>query len=414
VTAFAKSADGNKTATLATLFAAVFIALLGLGIVVPLLPVYADNLGASGTMIGLMIAGFSVSRGVLQPFIGGWSDRHGRKWFLVAGLLVYAVVGFSFTLAASVEHLVIIRIFHGVGSAMIVPIAMSYVAGYAPEGQEGRYMGMLNIALFSGIGFGPVIGGVFKDTLGFDSAFYAMSVAATLSMILVIVMLPPDTNSADRAATPPILTTMRRMSHNVRLLGVLVSRMSTMFIMVPLMAFLPLLMGRFMDASGTEIGIVIAARTLVNAVLQVPFGQLVDRVSRITTLVVGTLVVAVATTAIPFVESFPGLILLFAVIGTGEALIWPTLGALATEEGREYGHGAMMGVFSMAMSVGILGGSLGSGVVVDTIGLKYTFPIIASVLVVSTVASVLMIRTPARGAPQPRQVDIDVVATLER
>ncbi|MCI0820193.1 MAG: MFS transporter, partial [Chloroflexi bacterium] len=86
-------ADGRRTATLATLFLAVFIALLGLGIVIPLLPIYADGLGASGIMIGLMVAGFSISRGVLQPLVGSMSDKHGRKRFLVAGLLIYSVVG---------------------------------------------------------------------------------------------------------------------------------------------------------------------------------------------------------------------------------------------------------------------------------------------------------------------------------
>lgn len=412
MTSSAATADGNKTVTLATLFAAVFIALLGLGIVIPLLPVYADSLGASGTMIGLMVAGFSITRGVLQPFIGGWSDRHGRKWFLVAGLFVYSIVGFSFTLATTIEHLVIIRIFHGVGSAMIVPIAMSYVAGYAPEGQEGRYMGMLNIALFSGIGTGPVIGGVFRDTLGFDSAFYAMTALAAVALLLVVVMLPADIHDENRAATPPILKTMRRMAGNVRVMGVLLSRMSTMFIMVPLMAFLPLLMAEFMDASGVEIGIVIAARTLVNAVLQIPFGRLVDRMSRVTTLLTGSLVVIAATTAIPLVENFPALILLFVVIGSGEALVWPTLGALATEEGREYGHGAMMGVFSMAMSVGILAGSLTSGIAADLLGLKYAFPIIAGVLLVLTLASVAMIRAPVRDTS--KSVPVEPLAGFER
>jgi MFS family permease len=195
-----------------------------------------------------------------------------------------------------------------------------------------------------------------------------------------------------------MLETMRRMAGNVRLMGVLLSRMSTMFIMVPLMAFLPLLMTDFMDASGTQIGIVIAGRTLVNAILQIPFGTLVDRMDKTTTLVTGSLIVVAATSVIPFVESFPGLIAVFVVIGSGEALVWPTLGALATEEGREYGHGAMMGVFNMAMSAGILFGSLTGGVAVDTLGLKYTFPIIAAILAGATFVSAAMIRSPSRAA----------------
>ncbi|MCH8815411.1 MAG: MFS transporter [Chloroflexi bacterium] len=381
---------------------AMFISLLGLGIVVPLLPIYAEDLGASGIAIGLMIAGFSISRGVLQPFMGGLSDRHGRKRFMIAGLFVYSLVGLAFPLATTVEHLVIIRIAHGVGSAMITPIAMSYVGDLTPPNQEGRYMGMFNIAIFSGIGFGPIIGGVFRDSLGFDSAFYAMTVLSAMSLALLLVVLPSDHETENRRTAPPILTTMRRMSHNVRLMGVLLSRMSTMVIVVPTFAFLPILMTRFMDSSGTEIGVVIAARTLTNAALQVPAGRIVDSANKVNTLVMGSLVVVASTFVIPFADTFVQLILIFVVMGAGEAFVAPTLGAFAMIEGRVYGQGAMMGVFNMSMSGGILVGSLGAGVLVDSFGVEYAFPAVALVLLVSTVISAAMIR--AGSEPDPDAV----------
>lgn len=381
---------------------AMFISLLGLGIVVPLLPIYAENLGASGIAIGLMIAGFSISRGVLQPFMGGLSDRHGRKRFMIVGLFVYSLVGMSFPLATTVEHLVLIRIVHGVGSAMIAPIAMSYVGDLAPPEQEGRYMGMFNIALFSGIGFGPIIGGVFRDSLGFDSAFYAMTALSAVALALLLVALPSDHEAEHRRTAPPILTTMRRMSHNVRVMGVLLSRMSTMVIVVPTFAFLPILMTRFMDSSGTEIGIVIAARTLTNAALQVPAGRIVDSANKVNTLVIGSLVVVASTFVIPFADTFVQLILIFVVMGAGEAFVAPTLGAFAMIEGRVYGQGAMMGVFNMSMSGGILIGSLGAGVMVDSFGVEYAFPAVALALLISTIVSAAMIR--AGSEPEPDAV----------
>lgn len=176
---------------LVTLLLALFIALLGVGIIAPIIPIYAMDLGATGITLGLMIAAFSISRGVLQPIVGSLSDRQGRKRFLVVGLLIYAVVGVTYTLATSVEHLILIRLFHGVGSAMIVPIVMAYIGDMAPQGQEGKYMGMLNIALFADIGGGPMLGGVFRDTIGINSAFYAMSALTAASLGLVLALLPP-------------------------------------------------------------------------------------------------------------------------------------------------------------------------------------------------------------------------------
>jgi DHA1 family multidrug resistance protein-like MFS transporter len=375
---------------------AMFISLLGLGIVIPLLPVYAENLGAGGVAIGLMVAGFSISRGLLQPLIGGLSDKHGRKQFLIGGLLVYAIVGLLFPLATSVEHLVLIRILHGVGAAMIAPIAMSYIGDLAPPEEEGRYMGIFNIALFSGIGLGPVVGGVFKDSFGFNSAFYSMAAASAVALALLLVMLPSEAGET-RPPRPPILTTMRRMMHSSRVMGVLLSRMSTMVIVVPTFAFLPILMTDIMDASGTQIGIVIASRTLVNATLQVPAGRVVDRSDKVNTLVVSSLVVVAAATSIAFANTFWQLILIFLILGAAEAFIWPTLGALAMIEGRTYGQGSMMGVFNMSMSAGIFVGSIGAGLMVDTAGIRWVFPAVASALLVATIVSAAMIRA----APPP-------------
>ena len=401
--------------TLAALLMAMFISLLGLGIVVPLLPIYAEDLGASGIAIGLMIAGFSISRGVLQPFMGGLSDRHGRKRFMIAGLSLYAFIGLLFPLANSVEHLVIIRIVHGVGSAMITPIAMSYVGDLAPPDQEGRYMGMFNIALFSGIGFGPIIGGIFRDTLGFDSAFYAMSALSALSLVLLLVALPSDHGAKGGRDTPSILTTMRRMSRNVRVMGVLLSRMSTMVIVVPTFAFLPILMTRFMDSSGAEIGLVIAARTLTNAALQVPAGRIVDRANKVNVLVIGSLVVVASTFVIPFADTFTQLIIIFIVMGAGEAFVAPTLGAFAILEGRVYGQGAMMGVFNMSMSAGILVGSLAAGLLVDSYGVEYAFPFVAVALLISTIISALMIKAGSDHESEPGlPASGDGVASMSR
>ena len=78
---------------LITLLLSIFIALLGIGIIIPVMPVFAAELGAGGVSLGMIIAAFSISRGVLQPVVGSLSDRWGRKGFLVAGLFIYGLVG---------------------------------------------------------------------------------------------------------------------------------------------------------------------------------------------------------------------------------------------------------------------------------------------------------------------------------
>ncbi len=374
------------------LLLAIFIALVGIGIIAPVMPLYASSLGASGMSLGLIVAGFSLSRGILQPFVGGFADRYGKKRFLIAGLFVYAVVGCLFTWASAVSHLVLIRIFHGVGSAMIVPIAMAYVGEMAPRGEEGRYMGLLNIALFSGIGGGPILGGVFLDIWGMNSAFWVMAGLSFISMILVSFFLPEQGSSIDTSARK-FGATFAAMTRNRRVMGILLSRMATMLIMVPSMAFLPLLMTEFMDASGLKIGMVVASRTLVTAVLQIPFGKWVDRGNKVLLLLWGTCLVSLTMFLVPLAGNFFHLVGLFAVMGVGEAIVWPVLGAMASEEGRIYGQGSMMGVFNLAMSAGVFFGAVVSGLLMDFLGLAWVFYLVAVFLLLSTVCSTLMIKS---------------------
>jgi len=391
--------------TLVILLLALFIAVLGVGIIGPIIPIYATDLGATGVTLGLMIAAFSISRTALQPVVGSQSDRHGRKRFLVAGLSLYAVMGLTYTLATSVEHLILIRLFHGVGSAMIMPIAMAYIGDLTPHGQEGRYMGMLNIALFAGISGGPILGGVFRDTIGINPAFYTMSALTAASLALILILLPPQRSDRERQSAPGLLTTLRRMLRNNRVVGMLLPRIGTMIVMIPTMGFLPILMDKSMGATGIEIGIVIAARTIVTAGLQFPFGKLADRYSKVVLILTGCLIISAGVFLMPFAADFLQLVWLSVLIGIGEALIWPTLGAIAVEEGHQYGQGSMMGVFNMAMSLGVLIGSLVAGSLMDLIGLEYAFYVTAIILAASAVAGGLLIAR--RGPDQKEGVSTD-------
>ncbi len=381
---------------LAVLLLSVMIALLGIGIIVPVMPVFAVSLGAGGLALGSIIAAFSITRTVLQPVVGNLSDRWGRKGFLVSGLLIYSVVGLILPEATTVFNLIVIRSLHGVGSAMIVPVAMAYVGEMAPLGQEGRYMGMLNIAIFTGIGGGPLLGGVFTDIWGMAAAFYAMSGLSFLALLLILFQMPSLADRQVRRKPPPIFSAMASMLADCRTSGILLARMSTMIIMVPTMAFLPLLMNEWFAASGKQIGAVIACRTLVNALLQTPGGRMADRGNKIGLLTTGCLVISVVICLVPLAQGFWWLLFLFVVLGLGEAIIWPVLGALATQEGRRYGQGTMMGIYSLAMSSGVFLGAIVAGISMDQFGLRWAFVINGVIVLVLSMAAVGLIRKGGR------------------
>ncbi|MCF8114457.1 MAG: MFS transporter [Desulfotignum sp.] len=384
-----------------TILSAIFIVFVGMGIIAPILPIYAEELGATGFALGVIMAAYAVSGGLLQPFVGSLSDRHGKKGFLTAGLIMFGLTGYIYTIVNSVGQLVLVRFFHGAGSALIFPIAMAYIIEASAEDTVGKYMGWFNIAIFAGIGAGPVLGGFFLDLLGKNAGFYAMAVLSFISAALVIAILPGRDPASVTQRPVRIFDVFRLMMHSRRVMGILLARMATMIIMVPTFAFLPLLMTRQMGASGSEIGMVIASRTLVNAVLQVPFGKLADTRNQNRLLLAGTLLIGVTIFCVPFTTGFVPLLLLFAVIGLGEAISWPAMGALAAKEGKKFGQGSMMGVFNMAMNLGVFIGAMGVGALVDLFSIAWAFYAVGICLIVCAAASAAMIRHKSNPTGKP-------------
>ena len=376
---------------LVTVVLAVFIALLGIGIIIPVLPLWATELGATGFTLGVITAVFSVSRGLCQPLVGSLSDRWGRKGFLITGLFIYGLVGLLVPLAESVGQLVFIRLFQGVGAAMVVPVAMAYASMLAPPGEEGRSMSTINIAIFCGIGAGPVLGGLFADAFGLASVFYVMAGLCFVAFLLVVRNLPAC-SSLDRPSRDGLLRSVGRMLRRRRTVGILLARFATVLMMVPTMAFLPLMMADWPGSGSVQAGVVIAGRTVMNAVLQAPFGRLTDRCDKVRLLVAGCVCMSVAIWMVPEMTGFATMLGVYLFLGFGEAVLWPVLGAWAAEEGRtHFGHGTMMGVFILAMSAGVFTGAMLAGLSMDSWGMRHAFHLTAAaVLVLPLVAAVLI------------------------
>src|SRR6056297_1732315 len=178
------------------LFFSIFATLIGVGIVVPLLPVYARDLGASGLYIAFIFGGFSLTRTFFLPWFGRWSDKRGRKPFICAGLLGYFLVAVAFVMARNLETLVAIRIIQGVASAMIMPVVQAYVGDITPWGREGMAMGMFNMSVFLGLSVGPLFGGVIKDCLSLQVAFAFMGALAFTAFCLAFFFLPPPSRES--------------------------------------------------------------------------------------------------------------------------------------------------------------------------------------------------------------------------
>ena len=184
--------DRSSSGVLFLLSASVGVAMIGLGIIWPIIPVYAVQLGAGGFLVGLIIAAFNVSRTIFNPLAGRISDKLGRKKFIVIGLFSYAVISVLYVWSDQAKALIFVRFFHGMTSVLVVPIAMALAADIAPPKKLGLYMGTLNMSVMLGLGIGPVLGGMIRDLFGMNAAFYSMGGLAFLTGVLVMAFIPPE------------------------------------------------------------------------------------------------------------------------------------------------------------------------------------------------------------------------------
>jgi DHA1 family multidrug resistance protein-like MFS transporter len=361
---------------LQALLVSIFVAMLGLGIVGPIMPLYAENLGATFTQIGLLSSAWSIARFIFSAPAGRLSDTVSRKKVIMGGLLAYAIVSLLYVIAWDFNSLLTFRFLHGIGSAATMPVAMAYAAELAPQGQEGKYMGTLNLAMFGGMGLGPLIGGSLTDMFSLEAPFYVMCGMTAFSLVLVLVFLPEAQSNIERTNKPR--PSLKKVLSNKVLLASFVFRAVNALGRGAIMGFLTIFMTTAVAEGGmalsvTAAGWVLSIGQLSNAALQQPCGKLADRYNKNILIIVGGLISAIGMALFPFSKTFIHILGARLLFSMGSALMTPALSAIAAIEGRVYGVGTTMSVLQSAMSLGMMGGPLLSGILADMFSLTPIF-----------------------------------------
>ncbi len=359
---------------------AVFSSMLGVGIIAPLLPLYAKNMGATGIWLGVIFAGFSISRAIFMPIFGRLSDRNGRKLFICTGLGIYAIISLGYIWADNVSQLILVRLIQGAAAGMIMPIAQAYVGDISPEGEEGKWMGYFQAAFFTGFGFGPLMGGVLTDHFGMNIAFSAMGGLNLLAFLIAALFLPEIRQKKMASSVP----SFKEMSASGMVKGLFSFRLTFSLGRGAFACFLPIFAAMYIGLSPTLIGVLLAVEILLLALLQVYSGNIADRFNRKAMVVVGSLINLTFLGLVPFTHNFWQLLGLCALQGLGGAISMPASSALTVEEGRKFGMGSTIAIFTMAMSIGMAIGPLLGGVINDFVNINSVFYFGASAGLIGT------------------------------
>lgn len=197
----------KKRGAILILMLNLFLVFTGIGLIIPIMPKYMDNLGITGSTVGLLVAAFSLTQLLFSPLAGRLSDQFGRKKMIVSGMVLFAFSEALFGLASDTVLLFLARMLGGISAAMIMPAVMAYAADVTTNEERAAGMGYINASITTGFIIGPGIGGYISEfgiRVPFYSAAAAGLAAACITLFVLKESLPERKEEGTEAQKPQV------------------------------------------------------------------------------------------------------------------------------------------------------------------------------------------------------------------
>ncbi len=381
---FLKNSKAIQTASLGIIFLVVCIDLIGFGMVLPLLPIYAKSFGASPLAIGLLAVSFSITQFIFNPVWGALSDHYGRRPILLLSLMGATIFYALFGWAPSLMWLFVARTCAGIFAGNI-SAAMAYVADITSKENRAKGMGLIGAAFAIGFVVGPAVGG-FLSKYSYSMPGYAAACLSFTALILAIFKLPESLKPENRkrgvalsydGIIRPIRVNMKRPAVArpmlVYFLGILAfACMQITF---------PLYMLETLGYDVMETGYLFAFVGIVVMVFQ---GSLVGRLSNMfgegPLALIGIALNMFGLLLLPVANTLTLLLLVLTIFGIGVGLNNPTLSSLISLGSDESEQGAVMGVSRSLNTFARILGPLWGGWSYGALGMVWTYWFAAIVL----------------------------------
>ena len=361
------------------LFAVMFLVMVGFGIIIPVLPFYAENIGASPTQLGFLMAVYSLMQLLFAPIWGRISDRIGRKPVILIGILGLSLSFYLMGISTSLWMLFVARIIGGILSSANMPTVMAYVADITSLEDRGKGMGVVGAATGLGFVFGPALGGVFSK-ISLSMPFYVAGVTSLLTFFLVLFLLKESLPKENRGQNHKEQTSVwNELNGSQSILFYL-----QLFISLSLSgleATFAYFAAKVAGIGTVELGYIFMIMGLASAIVQ---GGLVGRMTKKFgegfVIQIGIIVSAIGFGLILFVHNFTTAAIYLTIFGIGNGVIRPSVSALLTKSSTA-GHGSTTGLLSSFDSLGrIIGPPLGGWLFSITLDLPYISGIVLSII----------------------------------
>ena len=373
---------------LIVVFVTVFIDLLGFGIIIPLLPFYAETFGAHAFTVAMLSTSFSLMQFIFAPIWGRLSDRIGRRPIIVFGLLGSCLSYLAFGLATSLTALFAARIFAGIAGANI-PTAQAVVADVTTPENRAKGMGMIGAAFGLGFIFGPAIGG-FLSRYGYATPGFFASALSLANFIAAWFLLPetlkPEHRAIERVGRIDALRAALARPHLplLLLIGFLVVAAFSGFENT-----FALFAERKYGFHASTIGYIFAFIGIILVIVQgFLVGKTVKMLGEHHIVPISLAIVAIGLLMIPGVHSIPALLVANGVLAVGMGFNNPSLMSLISRYTAAEDQGGVLGLTQALSSLGRIVGPMWAGFAFDHIGIGA--PYVSSAVVMGVACALAM------------------------
>jgi MFS transporter, DHA1 family, solute carrier family 18 (vesicular amine transporter), member 1/2 len=363
---------------------AVFIDMLLYSLVVPIVPLYVSEFGASQSTIGLLISCYAVSFIIATPILGVISDKFGRRRPMLWGMVVLIISTLMFAFANSILLLIIARLMQGIAAAATWTAGLALITDLYPAKKRGKALGTVITFMSVGTLLGAPVGGLLYEWGGYKLPFLIAASIALLDGLARMFLLedPPKNKEERRLKIFEIFNDFKVL----KVFGVVLLGSTSLSILEPT---LPIYLMDRLSANSAHIGFLFGITTLAYGLVSPLAGWLSDRSSTLSIMIMGLILLAIF---LPFVI-YPNSLLLEGVVlffvGTAAGLVLsPTLPELANSVDRLGGgaYASAFAIFNVAYSLGMIIGPIFGGFFADISSISMAIYVLCFILICYSVS----------------------------
>ncbi|WP_338472207.1 multidrug efflux MFS transporter NorA [Niallia sp. XMNu-256] len=372
----------NKKVTLTILLGNLFLAFLGIGLVIPVMPTLMHELHISGSTMGYLVAMFALFQLIVSPLAGKWVDQYGRKIIIIIGLIIFGISEFIFGVGESVPVLFFSRALGGISAAFIMPAVTAFLADITTRNERSKALGYMSAAINTGFIIGPGIGG-FLAEVHTRLPFFVAAILGVVGAILSFLLLKEpervqhkETQLSKRLEKKDTVKKVFQPLYFIPFILILISSFG--------LAAFESLVSLFVDVkfafTPKDIAIVVMGGGLFGAIAQLfLFDRMARKFGEISVVLYCLILSSALTFIMTMVQSYWGVVLATFILFVGFDLFRPAITTyLSKIAGNEQGF--VGGMNSMFTSIGNIFGPILGGALFD-INVNYPYYFATAVLV---------------------------------